>query len=320
MEQPHAHVDTTLPEPESLNRRQKIKKQFRKIVKEDSSLSILKVSGTALTAVSVALISTQLTSVLNSLALVAMVSILSAVFNEFYRVVLSVTSLGAKKVIAPIVMTNADGSITEIPAVESVSPTPVQTPAVPIEQGPQSNVKRGPIAAIHNYFKSNPAMRMALLFTVISAVTITANYFVASSTEKVESITNYTTVQENPVKELSEEEKQLIIDHAVGAASYNSETQKDDLQTQLDAVHKENAELKDTVERLSQQQEEYMRALTEMQKRLETVEQSEATPVESNTPQDPQVSSPPQEVKPVPTPQSTVQPQNAVPGPSVGLQ
>lgn len=278
--------ESTINDPRTPQERRKARRELRKILREDSSLSLLKVSGTALTAVSMALISTQLTSVLNSLALVAIVSIGSAIVNEFYRVVLSVTSLGAKKVIAPIVMTNPDGSTTEIPAVQTVEPIPVATAAVSLDEAPRTSGKRSVVESIKLYFHRNPLMRMILLFTAVSAVTITANYFFVNSSERVESVTNYTTVQESPVEELTLEEKQNIIDSAVGVAGTFSNAQQETLQGQIDSLTIENSTLNQTVEELKVEQEQYRELLTQIQNQLSEMQPPvESTPADTVTPE-----------------------------------
>lgn len=267
-------------------RKEKVRKTLRKILKEDSSLSLLKVSATALTAVSMALISTQLTSVLNSLTLVALVSICSAIVSEFYRVILSVTSLGAKKVIAPIVLTNPDGTTTEIPV---VVPEKVE---LPIELKSEIPQKRGIVSAIKRYFNRNPIMRMALLFTVISAITITANYFVTSAADRGDSVTNYTTVQEQPIKEITPAEKQAIIDDAVITANNNSETQKITLQDQINSLTEENAELKESLEIMNKNQESYSESILKVEAKLAELDRlisersndTGTTPTPSETP------------------------------------
>lgn len=210
--------------------------EFKKIIKEGSGLSILKIAATALTAVSMALLSANLTGIVNSLMLVAIVSIGTAIVSEFYRVILSVTSLGAKKVVAPVLQTTVikdkDGKTTTI-----TSETPI------LDENDLKNVKKdakeqesmksleekvsetgnGKLLLIFSkirykftrYFRNNPFMRFILLFAGIAILTISTSYFVSEGNNNTDSI--FTTVYktEEQKQSLSEKEKQEIIDEAV---------------------------------------------------------------------------------------------------------
>lgn len=82
-------------------------KETFKRVRAESGLTLLKIMATALAAVTIAVISSRLTSVMNSLMLTFVISISSALINEFYRTVLTVGAEGTKAVVAPIL--GADG-------------------------------------------------------------------------------------------------------------------------------------------------------------------------------------------------------------------
>lgn len=71
-------------------------------IKKDSSFSWSKVIIAALAAVTVAIISSRLNSVVNSMLLVALLSIISALLNEAYRIFGVIASSSAKKVADPI--------------------------------------------------------------------------------------------------------------------------------------------------------------------------------------------------------------------------
>lgn len=76
------------------------KRQLRKIIREDSKWSMSSIAITALTGVSVAVISTQLTGLVSSMVLIAIMAFISASVSELYRIFLGVTGLGAKKAAA----------------------------------------------------------------------------------------------------------------------------------------------------------------------------------------------------------------------------
>lgn len=73
------------------------RKELRKIFREDSNWSLRSILITALTGVSVAVISTQLTGLVSSMVLIAIMAFVSASVSEIYRVFLALTGLGARK-------------------------------------------------------------------------------------------------------------------------------------------------------------------------------------------------------------------------------
>lgn len=78
------------------------KETFRR-VRAESGLNILRILATALAAITMAVVSSRLTTVVNSLILTGMVSVGSALVNEFYRTVLTVGAERTKTVVAPII-------------------------------------------------------------------------------------------------------------------------------------------------------------------------------------------------------------------------
>lgn len=280
------HVDPAL-NPQ----KQKMRKYFKKILKEDSTLSTLKIAATALTAVSMALISTRLTTVVNSLVLVAVVSAMSAIVSEFYRVILSFTSLGARKVMLTRLQTNPDGTTTEIPIIvpESASRT-----FESIESDTRSPARPG---SIKRYFQQNPMMKTVVIFTVISAATIAASYFISSSSGKAP-INNYTTVQQ-PVENITDTEKQKIIDTAVGTSLSGSSTQKADLQSQIDSLEKTNSDLTKSFESLKKEKAATDSSLARLEERLTAIDERLNKPVPT-----------------IPTPTQTANPIDVLPKPA----
>jgi hypothetical protein len=240
----------------------KLRKFFRKFLKDDSTLSVLKISATALTAVSMALISTRLTSIVNSLVLVAIVSALSAIVAEFYRIILTFTSHGARKVILTKLQVNPDGSTTETPIItpEQIQKDSVETSSTPVTR------KQG---SIRRYLKINPLMQTVLIFAVISAATIAASYFVSTGSGKAP-VNNYTTVR--PIETLPDKEKQQIIDTAIGSSVSQSTIQKDDLQSQIESLEQENSTLKKSLEDLKKSKAESDSAVTSLDEKVKKIE------------------------------------------------
>ena len=108
-----------MKEKEAMEKKNEEKKStVKEIIKDGTGLGFLKVLGTALTAVSMAVISAKITGFVNSLMLVAILSIGTALVNEFYRIILSFTSLGAKKIVAPVLKTTKNTETGEIIIVE----------------------------------------------------------------------------------------------------------------------------------------------------------------------------------------------------------
>lgn len=231
-----------------------LKDKFKEIVKEGSGLTFLKVLVTALTAVSMSLLSANLTGVINSLILVALVSVGTAIVSEFYRILLSVTSLGAKKVVAPVIQVktmkegNTVRTITEEVVVldESLNNEELDSEVEELEEFNNEKAEKGNrihqleqevvdtgkgrsklvVAKIHQrfveYFKKNPFMKFIALFSGIAILTIGTSYFVSENNQNTDNI--FTTVYktEETQSTLSDEEKQEIIDEAVKQARENA--------------------------------------------------------------------------------------------------
>lgn len=222
--------------PKNKRRKREI---IKNTIKEDSGLSFIKVCITVLTAVSMALISSKLTGFVNSLMLVALVSIGSAVMTEFYRIVLSLTSISAKKVVLPVTKFNSDGTTKEI-QIESTQDedelTNEETKETSLNSAQDNDKDKSStiittndknnsqtqddsktvIQSVKNYFQRSPMMKMALLFTVISLLTIGANYFITTHNEKGSTVEHTTTtVHKTEAERLSDQEKEDIINSAV---------------------------------------------------------------------------------------------------------
>lgn len=198
------------------------KSTVKEIVKEGTGLGFLKVLGTALTAVSMAVISARMAGFVNSLMLVALLSVGTAVVNEFYRILLSFTSLGAKKIVAPVLKTTRDIKTGEIIV---VAEEPIITETVEdIERQDDINTEPDTETTLYSkmknrivqYFKNNTAMRFILVFATVAFITIGINYLMKPEQEPTmyTYTTNHTTeeqVVEKPSDEPAVEEKTTVI-------------------------------------------------------------------------------------------------------------
>lgn len=257
----------------------KVRRTFKKVLKDGSNWSLLKVSGTALTAVSMALISAKLTTLVNSLVLVAIISIGTAILSEFYRIVLSITSLGAKKVVAPVLkieQTNEETGEIEIVNVTSI---------VQEEPATNSNFKK----VVHHLWH-NPVIRMVLLFAVVATLTVTTSYFVSNSAEKVE--TTYTTVN-NPTEQLSDSEKQQITDNAASKASVIVSS----LKSQISELEKDKQSLESKISDLEAENQSQSDKIDEIMSQLDELK----TQVEENNQSSDEPASEPITEEPTPT-------------------
>lgn len=217
------------------------KKQLKKIIREDSNWSIKSISIAGLTGVSVALISTQLTSLVSSLMLIAMMAFISATVSEFYRIFVALSALGAKKVVenAPIQVPlfiakpgNDDVSVKSVSLNKDVAgPFPKAAPQVIKSQDTSDPVtaaisvitqayrvpdeeaetvgrfKRG-LSRVKNYARANPFLMLILLFVGVSLATIGGSYALSNGDPKT--IWQTIVVKE----EVSEEQKNELVSEA----------------------------------------------------------------------------------------------------------
>ena len=180
----------------------KKKNSLKTVIKEESTLSPAKVVITALTAVSVAIISTKLTSVLNGITLAALVAVISAILTEAYRIVTALTAHGVGKAVLPIERRNKEDRQTETND--------------EAKQDNEGGVK--PLHALREYFARRKNMQLVALFATTAILTIGTSFLVAKSLGEPSLISNsYPT--EVRAEQLTEEEKQAIIDKAVNEAT-----------------------------------------------------------------------------------------------------
>lgn len=201
----------------------KTKKILHKIVKEDSAFSIIKVIATMLTAVTIAFLSSKLTGYVGTLVLVALLSIGTAILTEIYRIIISITTIGAKTVVKPILRINPDGTTTEIPIVKKIEP---ESKTI-IDPDDESETQRshGTNKQKHNkiikYFQRNPIMRFMLLFMLTSVVTIGATYYMTEKNQHI--ITEHnTTINKTETKELTQKEKDELMNSFLSKVPNNT--------------------------------------------------------------------------------------------------
>ena len=132
---------------------------------DGSNISWPRLIATALAAVTMTLLSSRLTSVFGSLMLTAVISIGSALTAEFYRVVINMTAMGTKKVVAPIISDLEPGSET--------SPEPEAEEEV--EERAEAEDK----AAHKGERRLSQVTVLALVFGVVSLLTVGISYAVA---------------------------------------------------------------------------------------------------------------------------------------------
>lgn len=264
---------------------------FKKIVKDGSNFSFLKILITGLTAVTMAVISSKITSTVNSLLLAALVSVGTAIFSEIYRIILSISSAGAKKIALPVIE-KTEKTLTE----EAEEKPETQT------EEKETNIFKRFTNIVSVYFKRNPFMRTALLFTAISIVTVGISYFVSHSSETPIN-TTYTTVQSS--ENLTEQEKQNIIDSAVDKAKSSMSPTPTPTQTtistddaRVEELEKENTALQDRIKALEKSSstdktniENLQKTLADLQTEMQKLQaeqnseqtETEATPTPSTT-------------------------------------
>ncbi len=224
---------------------QKLRESIKE-AKAGSSISWPRLIATALAAVTMTLVSARLTSVFGSLMLTAVVSIGSALVAEFYRILINLTAEGTKKVIAPIVA-DEHGSQADSQRGEEEPNKKEDEP----EQ--ESSTPARPHA------HSGQFVQLALVFGVVSLITVGISYGVAKS-QGGDIYQN--TFETYPTESLSDTEKQELVDQAVAAVK--------------EAVP-DAASFQDQLSSLQEQNEELQSALTDLQAGFETQQETMTT-------------------------------------------
>jgi len=201
------------------------KRELRKILREDSNWSPRSILITALTGVSAALISTQLTGIVSSVVLIGIMAFVTASISEIYRVFLALTGLGARKAAAqaarviplPLAPGVTQQTVDSDPAPAGAS-DPI-TEALEAVTGPyhldelqeaqQPGIFRRMGYHIRNYGKANPFLWLVVLFFGIAATTLSVTYLITDG--QPPRIINRTVVTQ---QELSDSDRAAIVAEA----------------------------------------------------------------------------------------------------------
>jgi hypothetical protein len=254
----------------------KKKSTLKDMLTSGGSLSFIKIATVALTAVSMAIVSSKLTSVVNSLVLAVLVSVGTAVFGEIYRIILSITAAGTKKMVAPIVE-----KLDEVtPQTEEIKVLKEQVAELDKEESPYKGLTLR--KAIVRYFERNKYMRTALLFTFIAIITVSISYTISNSTDKQELVSNYnTTVQQTSI---SDDEKNKLIQDAVNQANQNSQSEESadsektsEISQALKTLQDSNKDLQSKLDQLQTDKESDEQKITDLEAKLSELEKTVKT-------------------------------------------
>lgn len=193
------------------------RKELRKILREDSNWSLRSIVITALTGVSVAVISTQLTGLVSSFVLIAIMAFITASVSEIYRVFIALTGFGARRAAAqaarvlPLTVSEqkAAEQVEENPATEALA---VVTSAYRLSEEQEARhpgLLRRISYRLKNYGKANPFLWLVVLFLGIAVTTISVTYLVTDG--KPPQIIQRTVVA---TEELSAEDRAAIVAEA----------------------------------------------------------------------------------------------------------
>lgn len=249
----------------------RVKSELKEVVDEargSSSFSWPRIIATALAAVTMAVLSTRLSSIFGALMLTAVISIGSALAAEFYRVVITVTTESTKKVIVPAILDQESDEADTASEAPSSKPTDAQEPDV--LDAAQETTSDQSVAELSHAVKqvakgsarSNQMVMLSLIFGLVSLLTIGISYGVAKA--QGGDIYN-TTVETHPVQQLDDEQVNALVELAT-QASKEGVPDYQSLINSLTALQEENKSLTQTVEDLRTEQSS---SLTEIQ-RLQT--------------------------------------------------
>ena len=243
----------------------KLKKTIQQ-ARAGSSISWPRLIATAMAAVTMTLVSASLTSVFGSLMLTAVVSIGSALVAEFYRVVINLTAEGTKKVIAPIVsedgLLHVEGRRTEDSQEDSKEDQ---------EDGDEDQDSGGDEEPETHKHRGRPGqfVQLALVFGVVSLITVGISYAVASS-QGGDIYQN--TFETRPTQTLSDSEKQELVDQTLEILK-ESLPDATALQEELTSLQDQNQQLRSSLEELQadfDSQQETIATLSDQVTQLQT--------------------------------------------------
>jgi len=248
------------------------KRQLRKIIREDSNWSPRGLIIAALTGVSVAAISTQLTGLLGSTVLIAVMAMVSATVSELYRIFLALTGLGAKKAAEKAaILRSRELSGGEAPgpypeAASELDPITEAMATITSAYKMPENVPRKKsvfgrfFQRLASYGRANPFFWAVLVFVGIAGSTIAVVYSISDG-QPTQIINRTVTVEES----MSPSEKQAIVDQT-------EEQLMEELQKRIDS-----AISSETTSQASDLSELEAR-LSELSQKVETLEASTIPP------------------------------------------
>lgn len=253
--------------------------ETRERTRKKTSLTWGTALATALAAITTSLVSTQLTGVLNSILLAGVISVVSAVAGEIYRNVISTTTEKTKELLGDHIELSADAE--EVAKTDPAEAEVLEEAATAAEEEaeeaksearterarhrPEQEQVPWP-ARIVNYFRRHKYMQYVLLFSLVIVLTSAINYMLFPDT--VDSYHYRTTVQK---QELTEEQRQLIVEDILGTIATQNEAASEGTQTDPSQTPTASTEGTQTSEaQLSQQVTDLQATVAELQKSLET--------------------------------------------------
>lgn len=184
----------TAVETDSVDEAKITRKELRKILREDSNWSLKSIAITALTGVSVAVISTQLTGLVSSMVLIAVMAFITASVSELYRIFIALTGLGAKKAAARVLPTQdaetkSDQHENIDSNTEAKSKSDPVTSAIEVvsnayklnkdQRSEDPGIFRRALYHFKNYTVANPFLLLIVLFLGIAISTVAATYIIS---------------------------------------------------------------------------------------------------------------------------------------------
>ncbi len=274
-------------------------------IRSRSKLSAPQVIATALAAITMAVVSSELTSFSSSILIVGVISVISALSSEFYRIVITSSAEKTKQVVAPILESTPTATSAVVLEVPDLSPedkddaTIQQEPVADVVSGQVSleDEEPSPRPSFLRVLLSRQLVQMSLLFLVIALITVGVSYAVARAQGGDEYNSNYYT---SITQSLSEEDKQALLNAAAAIAKAEAEAsgqqssstttpevnpELESALTRLEQLVTENAKLQADIDALSQSLEIEQTKTDDLLARLEALEAllgptTEETPAE----------------------------------------
>jgi len=231
---------------------------FKKI-KKDSTLSPIRITATALAAISMSLLSSYLTSLFSTFIIAGILSITTALIVEAYRIIIFLTADNTKKIIKPLSKRVED---------------------------PEDEIFEEELS---NQSKVTSFTKFAFIFSLFSLITIGVSYGVSSFTEKDSVINEYqiSTFESN----LTDEEKESIINEASDKTKNELIQEILSLQESIKNQELESSNLSDSMIKLSEeleaQREDYLLLIEDLQNQIDNINSQNDQPTEPTVTPDP---------------------------------